>query len=264
MNRKQFIGSHGGECRNWTWSWSFVNEAQKVIIFGAWDRHTEGQKALILSEDWKVNARGKKNAAYGQSRDHIRLVEEEGFRLMTFPLKYSTANQDENGIGPARIDDFVPELTEKTLLRIGGSWYASDGANTITLPEELPETGTFAEGAKKTVTINAYERSSKARRACIAHHGAICIVCNFDFRRVFGAVGEGFIHVHHIIPIGSIGAEYKVNPITDLVPVCPNCHAIIHRTTPVLTIKQIKELIDECKEKDTEPSAASNALTACG
>ena len=61
-----------------------------------------------------------------------------------------------------------------------------------------------------------------------------------DFARVFGALGEGFIHVHHIVPIGKIGKEYKIDPIADLIPVCPNCHAMIHRTEPPLTIEQLR------------------------
>ncbi|MCX6971642.1 MAG: HNH endonuclease [Verrucomicrobia bacterium] len=244
MNRKQFIESHGGTCKNWTWSWSFINKAEKTIFFGAWDMHTDGQKALILSEEWKANPRGKKSAAYDQSREHVRLIEEEGYRLKTFTLKYSDAKKGKDGLGPAKIDGFIPELTEKTLSKVGNSWYASSGAATNSLPEEITHPEKYAEGAKKTVTINAYERSPKARAACIAHHGVTCMTCGFNFEQAYGTLGEGFIHVHHIIPIGKIAVEYEVNPVTDLVPVCPNCHAMIHRAEPPLTIQQLREHLE--------------------
>ena len=52
LTRKQFIESQGATCRNWTWSWSFINEKEKVIIFGAWDVRTEGNTSLILSKSW--------------------------------------------------------------------------------------------------------------------------------------------------------------------------------------------------------------------
>lgn len=103
MNRKQFIESQGATCQNWTWSWSFINEKAKVIIFGAWDIHTEGNTSLILSEDWQISKRGRKQPAYEQSREHIRLVEEEGYQLRTFPIKYSDANKDEDGVGQPRL-----------------------------------------------------------------------------------------------------------------------------------------------------------------
>ena len=245
MTRRQFIESHGATCRNWQWSWSFINEAEKIVIFGAWDRYTAGQKALILDESWHRSSRGRKSNGYDQSREHVRLVEEEGHRLMTFPLKYSAAKKDENEQGPSQIGGFDPILTPKTLTRVGNSWYASDGAISNILPEELTFAEKYPEGAKKTVTINAYERSSKARLACIAHHGPICVVCGFEFQKIYGELGKDFIHVHHIKPIGSIGKKYEVDPIRDLVPVCPNCHAMIHRTEPPLEVRKLKAHIQE-------------------
>lgn len=52
----------------------------------------------------------------------------------------------------------------------------------------------------------------------------------------------GFIHVHHINQISDIGKEYEVDPIKDLIPVCPNCHAMIHSKRPAFTIEEIKEI----------------------
>jgi 5-methylcytosine-specific restriction protein A len=78
MSRKTFVESQGATCRNWNWSWSFINEKMKFIIFGAWDKNTEGSTALIFDETWKRNSAGRKNPAYPEAREHIRLVEEEG------------------------------------------------------------------------------------------------------------------------------------------------------------------------------------------
>lgn len=91
------------------------------------------------------------------------------------------------------------------------------------------------------VTINAYERNAQARVACIKHHGCKCAVCGFNFVQVYGALGEGFIHVHHVVSIGKIGKQYEIDPVTDLIPVCPNCHAMIHRTEPLLTVEQLRD-----------------------
>lgn len=119
MNRKEFIESQGATCKNWYWSWSFINKSARSIIFGAWDRNTNGKTAIILSEDWQFRKGGKKNASYRQSIEHIRLIQEEGYRLMTFPMQYSDANKLGDGSGPAKIGGFTPKLIEKTLTKIG-------------------------------------------------------------------------------------------------------------------------------------------------
>jgi len=137
MNRKKFIESQGATCQNWTWSWSFVNSKNKVIIFGAWDSNTEGDTSLIFSERWKTNYKGRKQPAYDQSREHIRLIEEEGYQLKTFPLILSDEKQDEHGYGPATIKSFTPKLSPKILKRIGDDWYASDRVITSRLPDEV-------------------------------------------------------------------------------------------------------------------------------
>lgn len=101
------------------------------------------------------------------------------------------------------------------------------------------------EGAKLRVTVNRYERSHIARAKCIAKHGYICKVCGIDFYKVYGEIGKNFIHIHHIVPVSKIGKDYRVNPIKDLVPVCPNCHAMLHRGVGgnVLSIEELKAIM---------------------
>lgn len=111
-------------------------------------------------------------------------------------------------------------------------------------PNELFEKN---EGLRRSVCVNKYERSFSARKKCIEMKGCICYVCGFDFRKKYGAFGEGFIHIHHIVPISSIGECYTVNYERDLVPVCPNCHAMLHKgkNKTVLSIEELKKIIDE-------------------
>lgn len=117
----------------------------------------------------------------------------------------------------------------------------------VSLPEEIPHGVKIPEGARKTITVNVYERTPTARRLCLAHWGCCCMVCGFDFKEAYGALGEGFIHVHHLNPLGEIGGTYLLDPIADLRPVCPNCHAMLHRQDPVLSIDHLKQLIAETK-----------------
>jgi 5-methylcytosine-specific restriction enzyme A len=243
MTRKEFIESNGATCQNWYWSWSFINKKQKTIIFGAWDGQTQGSITLILSDEWEVSTKGKKLSGYLQSREHIRLIEEEGYKLKTFPIIYSSERLDKNGIGPAKIDSFIPKLTEKNLVKIANQWYASDKIIEFRLPDEVGNTEQYIEGAAKVISVNTYERNSVARMKCIEHYGYKCAVCSFDFEKVYGTIGKEYIHVHHIIPIGSLKKEYKIDPIKDLVPICPNCHAIIHRIQPILTVDELRKIL---------------------
>jgi 5-methylcytosine-specific restriction protein A len=110
-------------------------------------------------------------------------------------------------------------------------------------PEEVVTPALYVEGATRTVTVNVYERDPAARRACIAHHGTHCSACSVDLGEVYGELGQGFIHVHHVKELSSIGKEYEVDPVKDLRPLCPNCHAIAHRVSPSLTVEQLKELL---------------------
>lgn len=87
------------------------------------------------------------------------------------------------------------------------------------------------EGAAKEVKVNRFERDAKARQECIKAHGATCRICGFDFQYVYGpALGSRLIHVHHLRPLKEIREGYEVDPVNDLIPICPNCHAAIHRT----------------------------------
>ncbi len=113
----------------------------------------------------------------------------------------------------------------------------------VSYPDEIEQTSKLVEGATYQVTVNAYERNPKARRICIAHYGAKCFVCGFDFEDRYGEVGRGIIHVHHERALSAIGEAYEVNPITDLKPVCPNCHAVIHKRNPAFTVEEVRALL---------------------
>ncbi len=103
-------------------------------------------------------------------------------------------------------------------------------------------TESFLEGKSKEIVQTRYERNPQARKICLNHHGYSCQICDFNFENYFGEVGKGFIHVHHINPIAEIGKECEIDPKKDLIPVCPNCHAMIHSKRPAFMIEEIKEI----------------------
>ena len=101
----------------------------------------------------------------------------------------------------------------------------------------------YLEGEQDAFNGSKYERNPKARAACLAYHGTACVICGIDFKKVYGPEFAGKIEVHHIVPLSRIGQEYVVNPIHDLVPVCPNCHTAIHsKKDGVYTIEEMKSI----------------------
>ena len=160
----------------------------------------------------------------------VKVLDEEGLDYDSLRANGLTTNLP----GTYKVND--------TLLTYIDSVLEKDDAQLSTIENEIidadkeapvfPETDMpyeAFEGAKKQVLVNKYERSAEARKKCIEYHGCRCTVCCMDFGETYGEVGQGFIHVHHIVPLNEINQEYKVNYKTDLIPVCPNCHAMLHR-----------------------------------
>jgi 5-methylcytosine-specific restriction protein A len=138
----------------------------------------------------------------------------------------------------------VKKYFNESPIKIRWSFEELDLGYEVVIPEEIKETNIY-EGAYKTIKVNVYERSGDARKKCIEHWGCHCYVCKFDFSLQFPSLKKKFIHVHHKVPISTIKKSYKVDPIKDLIPVCPNCHAMIHSRNPAYTIEEIKKHLGE-------------------
>ena len=104
------------------------------------------------------------------------------------------------------------------------------------------------EGARKTEIVNKYERNREAREICLKQKGRICTICGLNFGKTYGNYCEGYIHVHHIIPISDINEEYIINPVEDLVPLCPNCHAAIHKYMETNTVEDPFKALEKMKD----------------
>ena len=109
-----------------------------------------------------------------------------------------------------------------------------------------PGPGTYPPDALVRVVVNRYEQDPDARRACIAHYGSSCAACGFSFEQSYGEIGMDFIPVHHLVPVSQLGGSYELDPITDLVPLCANCHAMVHQgvSTP-RTVAELRRIIGD-------------------
>ncbi|MCD7806975.1 MAG: HNH endonuclease [Lachnospiraceae bacterium] len=100
------------------------------------------------------------------------------------------------------------------------------------------------EGRVKEYYSKKYERNAGNRAAAIRIHGTRCAICGFDFEETYGKLGKGFIEVHHIKPLSEINEEVVVNPETDLICVCSNCHRMLHRFKDyIIEADELKKMI---------------------
>ncbi len=194
-----------------------------------WNRIVTNSNSRQL-EDWRYPQRVDVNDWKHVVRSG---VEVEGLaKAVKFPLYRDAAFQ-------------IPEtFFEKIRIKL----QQSSGTTDFSLPEEVAadQTGEqFVEGAIRTVLVNAYERNPAARRTCIKAHGTSCCVCGFSFGAVYGPMVEGYIHVHHLRSLSEIGCEYVVDPVEDLRPVCPNCHAVLHNRCPAYSIEEVRALFQQ-------------------
>ncbi|WP_287126332.1 HNH endonuclease [Desulfobacter sp.] len=141
------------------------------------------------------------------------------------------------------VEHYQPKKITKLVNQFKEKFETLESPN-ICYPEELLEEDSFYEGAKTTVTVNSYERNPKARLKCIERYGLSCAVCKINFENVYGNIGKDFIHVHHLTPVSSVNKEYRINPESDLRPVCPNCHAMLHKKKPPYSIEELKNKIE--------------------
>jgi 5-methylcytosine-specific restriction protein A len=156
-----------------------------------------------------------------------------------------------------RGDQIAPEILRETLPEVG--WDGVRSLQTVgqaaepkirelwlrsgpaPLPDSaLPVPGTYPAWAVSKVETNRYERDPEARRACIAHYGTSCAACGFSFEVGYGDVGRGVIDVHHTVPVLQLDNNYRLDPVTDLVPLCANCHTMAH--VGVTTPRSLAEL----------------------
>lgn len=101
----------------------------------------------------------------------------------------------------------------------------------------------YKEGSASYIQSEKYERNKLNRKICLAHKGYKCSVCGFDFEHIYGEIGKNYIHVHHTTPVSQMGDNYIVDPVKELFPVCPNCHAMLHKSDPPFSIDELKQKI---------------------
>ena len=179
-----------------------------------------------------------------------RGITKENKEIFNILSKYASFSKEQQGLYSLKKWTFDPSENLENLFAGFDSFirnelmvFENDISDFIT--KSKSEAPIYSEGEQDDFAGKKYERNPKARAACIAYHGTACVICGIDFEKAFGAEFAGKIEVHHIVPLSQIGQEYVVDPIRDLVPVCPNCHTLLHsKKDGVYTVEEIKKLHD--------------------
>lgn len=135
--------------------------------------------------------------------------------------------------------------SKSEMLDEGYEWLIAAFRPLFDLLEISIEYDGYTEGDAQRVLATKYERDRRNRDLCIATHGTRCEICGFDFGKAYGPVGDGFIHVHHVVPVSKLGPGYVIDPVHDLIPVCPNCHAMLHRFEPPMQPSELRAILDQ-------------------
>ena len=177
-----------------------------------------GKRIVKNMEDFNIQAIKKKHG--------------EGFNWFNVPFLGMATREGYYWILRPELKDAMEEILQEDRIKI---------------PEEidLESYKDLYEGARKQIYVNIFERNKDARKACLKYYGTTCVICNFDFEKKYGKAGRNIIHVHHLKPLSEIGATYRVDPIKDLRPVCPNCHLIIHMRNPPYSIDDVATMIKD-------------------
>ncbi|MDC0664374.1 DUF3427 domain-containing protein [Marinobacter sp. SS21] len=194
-----------------------------------YDNHWDGEKLI-----WY----GKAKSHFGQGATQ-NLISGE-YRVFIFYREQDRAPFTYAGVGSP-----IPHTGTERPARIDWIFGSDQSDEAPVFTDEYAPGASYKEGQRTKVLVNRYERDRNARDACVQHFGTRCKVCELDFGEKYGDIGEGFIHVHHTVPVSDLGEEYIVDPRQDLVPVCPNCHAMLHRRNPPYSVDELRHLLDQ-------------------
>ena len=235
---------------------SITNNENKDLIFRIYNKENYMMTGKELSSEMSISGGSKNSKTSAWANRIIRFIDSEILRknfnnLSTESNYWHVIFLGTKEIGTnhflwilrAELKIAIDELIEENIWvnNIGISYEAG-------YSEELEINDIIFEGAKKVIMVNSYERNRRGVNICLEYYKElnnkiVCEVCGFDFEKVYGALGKDKIHVHHKKPISEIGNEYILNPKEDLVPVCPNCHMMIHSRKPAYSVEEIKELL---------------------
>ena len=137
--------------------------------------------------------------------------------------------------------------TVTSSIRKSLNWISESKADYLTETINADDDDEFPEGKVLTRIHKRKERNPQAtfkkKQRVLHENGKLeCEVCGFDFVKVYGQLGYGFAECHHIVPVAELTDGHKTK-LSDLAIVCANCHRMLHKAKPLLSISELRETI---------------------
>ncbi len=238
--RKDIIDTYGGQSRSGITTPSrhpliFLFTSKSGKDFGYDDGWTDDGTFEICGEgqvgDMEFVRGNKAILQHSEEGKELHLFEAVGNGYVRYVSKmvYKSYREDQ---GP----DLNGDMRKRIIFELTPQTSITDNDREFTSTE-------MVEGKKVLRYTTTYERRSGLKKTALAIHGYDCLACGCNFEEVYGEHGKGFIHVHHVKPLSESG-ETNVDPKTDLIPLCPNCHAMVHKDKKhTLSLDELKGLI---------------------
>lgn len=178
------------------------------------------------------------------SNPTIKAVNNAEGEMYTFALKlYAEFLSSKTFRGKEKVQLSSKEKANKSAKRNSSNTHQNQ---TPVKPDPLEpnDDDQMTEGKIRQVNLTKHERNRELRQASLRHYGYVCQVCGMDFERFYGEMGKEFIEVHHLDPIADTDGEHALDPKTGLVPLCSNCHSMIHRnpTGKPYTLEEMRRM----------------------
>ena len=197
-------------------------ESSKNDFFATITDFIPFEEAVLAKDDTEYLETIPNSRKFNYWRDGVRAIDEDTYYLIISRVSPNKISERKT----AYISDEITESYQDSL-------------------ESL------SEGKQSKRYVTTYERNPRYRKQAIAIHGNSCAACGFNFGKFYGEYAEGFIHVHHIVPVSEFETPKEIDPETDLIPLCANCHSVVHRKKDkTLSIPEVRNLIaDNSKQK---------------
>lgn len=176
-------------------------------------------------------------------RDHHRFespvpfADESGY--LETPMIQPTRESNYFRDGTRRISEAVYDR----IIRGTKAFPTSEGAGAEERTDPTFESG--VEGQQHQRYVTTYERDPRLRAQAKAIHGTRCKGCGKTSAETYGEDFAGIIHIHHVKPVSTLGGATVVDPSTDLIPLCPNCHAVVHsKRGSTLSVEDLRLVVE--------------------
>lgn len=113
----------------------------------------------------------------------------------------------------------------------------------------------FSEGLAAQKEITVFKRCAKLVAEVKAEREPICECCGFDFKRIYGNIGDGYTECHHMDPLYKRAGKNLPTSKDEVALLCANCHRMVHRTRDGYTIAEVKAEMERAKRSRAHEKA---------